>query len=98
MKKSEVKRFAALYERHLKLLKLQGKSKSTIAAYSRAVRRIRNHEMAKGLDSCRYLPPIVNNGIRLYNRKLKMYTTLSCRTASAETAICMYRAVQRLVI
>jgi len=43
MKSSEVKRFAALYERHLKLLKLQGKSKSTIDAYSRAVRRIRNH-------------------------------------------------------
>jgi hypothetical protein len=36
MKSSEVKRFAALYERHLKLLKLQGKSKSTIDAYSRA--------------------------------------------------------------
>lgn len=43
MKPSEVKRFAALYERHLKLLKLQGKSKSTIDAYSRAVRRIRGH-------------------------------------------------------
>jgi integrase/recombinase XerD len=43
MKSSEVKRFTALYDRHLKLLKLQGKSKSTIDAYSRAVRRIRNH-------------------------------------------------------
>ena len=43
MKSSEVKRFADLYERHLKLLKLQGKSKSTIDAYSRAVRRIRDH-------------------------------------------------------
>jgi integrase/recombinase XerD len=43
MKKSEVNRFASLYERHLKLLKLQGKSKSTIDAYSRAVRRIRDH-------------------------------------------------------
>ncbi len=43
MKSSEVKRFAALYERHLKFLKLQGKSKSTIDAYSRAVRRIRDH-------------------------------------------------------
>ena len=42
MKSSEVKRFAALYERHLKLLKLQGKSDSTISAYSRAVRRIRD--------------------------------------------------------
>lgn len=43
MKPSEVKRFAALYDRHQKLLKLQGKSKSTIDAYSRAVRRIRDH-------------------------------------------------------
>jgi len=43
MKSSEIKRFAALYERHLKFLKLQGKSKSTIDAYSRSVRRIRNH-------------------------------------------------------
>lgn len=42
MKPSEVKRFAGLYERHLKLLKLQGKSKSTIDAYSRAVRRIKD--------------------------------------------------------
>ncbi len=40
---AEVKRFTALYERHLNLLKLQGKSKSTIDAYSRAVRRIRDH-------------------------------------------------------
>ena len=43
MKKSEVKRFDQLYERHQKLLKLQGKSESTIKAYSRAVRRIRDH-------------------------------------------------------
>lgn len=43
MKSSEVKRFALLYERHLKLLKLQGKSKSTIDAYARAVRRIKDH-------------------------------------------------------
>ncbi len=43
MKKSEVKRFAVLYERHQKLLKLQGKATSTIDAYSRAVRRIRDH-------------------------------------------------------
>jgi hypothetical protein len=42
IKSSEVKRFASLYERHLKLLKLQGKSDSTISAYSRAVRRIRD--------------------------------------------------------
>jgi len=43
MESSEVKRFASLYERHLKLLKLQGKSKSTIDSYSRAVRRIKGH-------------------------------------------------------
>jgi integrase/recombinase XerD len=43
MKQSEVKRFTQLYDRHQQLLKLQGKSKSTIDAYSRAVRRIREH-------------------------------------------------------
>ncbi len=43
MKATEVKRFATLYERHLKLLILQGKSNSTIDAYSRAVRRIGSH-------------------------------------------------------
>lgn len=43
MKSTEVKRFAVLYERHLKLLKLQGKSQKTIEAYSRAVRRIQKH-------------------------------------------------------
>ncbi len=37
MKKSEVKLFASLYERHQKLLKLQGKAASSIDAYSRAV-------------------------------------------------------------
>lgn len=43
MKKTEVKRFDSLYSRHLKLLKIQGKSDSTIDAYSRAVRRVRVH-------------------------------------------------------
>ena len=43
MNKKETKRFNELYERHLRLLKLQGKSQSTIDAYSRAVRRIKNH-------------------------------------------------------
>ena len=43
MNKSETKRCNKLYERHLKLLKLQGKADKTIAAYSRAVRRIRDH-------------------------------------------------------
>jgi len=43
MNLTEVKRFEALYKRHVKLLKLQGKSPKTIDAYSRAVRRITQH-------------------------------------------------------
>lgn len=43
MKPTEVKRFNKLYERHLRLLKLQGKAQKTIDAYSRSVRRIRDH-------------------------------------------------------
>jgi len=43
MKQSEVKRFTELYSQHLQMLKLQGKSQSTIDAYSRAVRRIKEH-------------------------------------------------------
>ncbi len=43
MNKTETKRFDALYQRHLKLLKLQGKSPSTIGNYARAVRRITHH-------------------------------------------------------
>ncbi|MGL1932674.1 MAG: site-specific integrase [Desulfotalea sp.] len=43
MNASESKRFDLLYKRHLQLLKLQGKSKSTIDCYSRAVRRIGTH-------------------------------------------------------
>ncbi len=40
MNKAETSRFNELYQRHLRLLKLQGKSEKTIDAYSRAVRRI----------------------------------------------------------
>lgn len=40
MDKKETKRFNGLYEKHLTLLKLQGKSQSTIDSYSRAVRRV----------------------------------------------------------
>jgi integrase/recombinase XerD len=40
MKKAEKDRFNQLYSRHLRLLKLQGKSEKTIEAYARAVRRI----------------------------------------------------------
>jgi len=47
MNKKELKRFKELYQRHLRLLKLQGKSQKTIDAYSRAVRRISKH-----FDSC----------------------------------------------
>jgi len=43
MKQSEEKRFQQLYQRHLRLLKLQGKSPKTIEAYSRAIRRARDH-------------------------------------------------------
>ena len=43
MNQAETNRFNELYQRHLRLLKLQGKSKKTIDAYSRAVRRIREH-------------------------------------------------------
>ncbi len=43
MNQEETNRFNELYQRHLRLLKLQGKSLKTIDAYSRAVRRIREH-------------------------------------------------------
>jgi len=45
MKQKETNRFNELYQRHLRLLKLQGKSPRTIDTYSRAIRRISN---AKG--------------------------------------------------
>lgn len=43
MKSTEANRFKKLYQRHLRLLKLQGKAQKTIDAYSRAVRRVRDH-------------------------------------------------------
>ncbi len=43
MKKSEVNRFNKLYKHHQRSLKLQGKAKKTIDAYSRAVRRVRDY-------------------------------------------------------
>lgn len=43
MNEKEVKRFNKLYERHQRLLKLQGKAPKTIEAYSRAVRRLREY-------------------------------------------------------
>ena len=43
MKSSEQTRFDKLYERHLRALKLQGLSDSTIDVYARAVRRIAQH-------------------------------------------------------
>ena len=43
MKISEQSRFDALYQRHLRALKLQGLSDSTIDVYARAVRRISQH-------------------------------------------------------
>jgi len=43
MKPIEANRVKKLYQRHLRLLKLQGKSQKTIDAYSRAVRRVSEH-------------------------------------------------------
>jgi len=43
MNPEQVKRFNSLYERHLRLLTLQGKSQKTIDAYSRVIRRIRDY-------------------------------------------------------
>ncbi len=43
MKQSEVNRFNKLYEQHQKTLKLQGKARKTIDAYSRAIRRVRDY-------------------------------------------------------
>ncbi len=43
MNKTEVNRFNKLYKRHQKTLLPQGKAKKTIDAYSRAVRRVRDH-------------------------------------------------------
>lgn len=43
MNQSEMNRFNKLYERHQKTLKLQGKSKKSIGAYSRAVPRVRDY-------------------------------------------------------
>ncbi len=37
MKPTEVNRFKKFYQRHLRLLKLQGKSQKTIDAYSRGM-------------------------------------------------------------
>jgi integrase len=43
MNQAEMNRFNELYQSHLCLLKLQGKSQNTIDSYSRAVRRISEH-------------------------------------------------------
>nr|WP_139800647.1 site-specific integrase [Geothermobacter hydrogeniphilus] len=40
---SEQRRFDKLYQRHLRMLKLQGKSPKTIDVYARAVRRVAKH-------------------------------------------------------
>jgi integrase/recombinase XerD len=47
MDQGETNRFNELYQRHVRLLKLQGKSQKTIDAYARAVRRI-----GKRFDCC----------------------------------------------
>jgi integrase len=43
MDSSEQSRFDDLYQRHLRMLKLQGKSDKTIDVYARAVRRVTEH-------------------------------------------------------
>lgn len=43
MDQAETNRFNELYQRHLRILKLQGKAQKTIDAYGRAVRRISEH-------------------------------------------------------
>jgi hypothetical protein len=43
MEPTELNRFNELYQRHLRLLKLQDKSDKTIDACARAVRRISNY-------------------------------------------------------
>ena len=43
MNKVQQKRYDSLYQKHLSVLKRQGKSKATIDGYSRAVRRITCH-------------------------------------------------------
>lgn len=43
MDQAETERFNELYQRHMRLLKLQGKAQKTIDAYSRAIRRIRDY-------------------------------------------------------
>jgi integrase/recombinase XerD len=43
MDSSEQARFDDLYQRHLRMLKLQGKSDKTIDVYARAVRRVAKH-------------------------------------------------------
>jgi hypothetical protein len=43
MRKAQQAKFDLLYKKHVNALKRQGKSKATIDAYSRAVRRIATH-------------------------------------------------------
>ena len=43
MNKAQRTRYESLYQQHVNALKRQGKSKATIDAYSRAVRRITSH-------------------------------------------------------
>jgi integrase/recombinase XerD len=43
MKETQTTHCNELYQRHLKLLKLQGKANKTIEAYSLAIRRLSKH-------------------------------------------------------
>jgi len=71
MKKAQLKRYESLYQDHLNALQRQGKSKATIDAYSRAVRRI-----SSWFDRC---PD------KLTNRDLKDYFTALVNSHSWST-------------
>jgi len=67
MTPAEVNRFNKLYLCYLKLLKLQGKSRKTIDAYSRAVRQVSKH-----FDCCPdQLPPEQLEVYFVLERKLR---------------------------
>ncbi len=79
MTPAEVNRFNKLYQRHLRLLKLQGKSQKTIDAYSLAVRRVSEHfdccpdqficliqkpwQKKKGITALKYLSRYLYQGV-----------------------------------
>ena len=65
MDKKETKRFDKLYQRHLQMLKLQGKSEKTQDAYARAIRRLRDQVFKE-----RYPQPYPQKDISFINRSV----------------------------